>query len=109
MHSIANIIILCRTLLSRFVKESRPYLHIILLPYGLKEDVMMWGVEGHHLDSEIRYIVYALRAYAVEKPKSQDSQVYAELGPSLAEVSEIKQKIANRKHHLFAYFCLQGK
>ena len=88
--------------------DSKPYPYIILMPYGSKEDLMIWAVEGHDLTSELRNIVYTLRAYAVEKPRSHDGQVYAELGPSFTEVSEIKHKIATRKHHIFAYFCLQG-
>lgn len=69
---------------------------------------MRWAVEGHDLNSEVQNIIYTLRAYVVEKPRSHNGQVYGELGPSFTEVSEIKHKIATTNHHIFAYFCLQG-
>ena len=101
---------LYRSRLRRFVTDARPSLHIIVLPYGHKTDLLRFLVQGTYLVHEVRHITYSLRAYAVEKPRSTDGpEVYASLGPSMTTVPEIKKSItATRKHHIFAYFCLQG-
>lgn len=92
------------------MKDIKPTPYVIVLPYGFKSDLMSWAVEGRNLVGELRYIMYTLRAYAVENPRLQDGQeVYAEIGPSIHELSEIKKQVATRKHHIFAYFCPQGK
>ena len=82
----------------------------MVLPYGHKTDLLRFLVEGTYLVYEVRHITYTLKTYAVEKPRSIDGpEVYASLGPSMMTVSEIKKSItATRKHHIFAYFCLEG-
>ena len=89
--------------------DSKPSPYIIVLPYGLKIDMMRWAVDGKYLVNQMQQIIYTLRAYAVENPRLCDGQnVFAELGPSVNQVSEIKKKVASTDHHIFAYFCLQG-
>lgn len=82
----------------------------MVLPYGQKKDLLRFLVEGTYLVHEVRHIIYSLRTHAVEKPRSKDgAKVYASLGPSMTTVSEIQKSVlATKKHHLFAYFCLQG-
>ena len=101
---------MCRSRLRRFVVDARPSLHIMVLPYGRKADLLRFLVEGTYLVHEVRHITYSLKAYAVEKPRSKDGlEAYAKLGPSMTTVSEIQKSVlANKKYHLFAYFCLQG-
>ena len=94
----------------RFVRGNDPSPHMIVLPYGNKQDLMGWPVDRHHLSSEVQRIFYTLRAYAVMNPRAREGhEIYPVLGPSFKEVSEIKQMMAERKHHIFAYFCLKGE
>ena len=99
-----------RSRLRRFVVNARPSIHIMVLPYGEKKDLLRFLVEGTYLVHEVRHIIYSLRTHAVEKPRSKDgAKVYASLGPSMTTVSEIQKSVlATKKHHLFAYFCLEG-
>ena len=109
MHVI-NLLFFYSSRLRRFVMDARPSLHIIVLPYGQKSDLLRFLVEGTYLVHEVRHITYSLKTYAVEKPRSKDGPgVYANLGPSMSTVSDIQKSIlATRKNHLFAYFCVQG-
>ena len=88
-----------------------PSPHIVILPYGTKADIMRWAViDGRYPSAELQHMTYALRAYAVMNPRLPDGhELYPVLGPSVSEVSEIKQIMATRKHHIFAYFCLRGE
>lgn len=89
--------------------DNNPYPYIVVLPYGQKTDLIRLPVGGKDLASEVLRITYTLKTYAVESPKLHgDRNTYAELGPSITDVSEIKQTVAKRKHHIFGYFCLQG-
>ena len=99
-----------RSRLRRFVVNARPSIHIMVLPYGEKKDLLRFLVEGTYLVHEVRHIIYSLRTHAVEKPRSKDGvKVYASLGPSMTTVSEIQKSVlVTKKHHLFAFFCLEG-
>ena len=100
----------CRSRLSKLVMDSKASPYIVVLPYGLKVDLMKWAVDGKNLVSQLQQITYTLRAYAVQNPRSYNGQsIYADLGPSINQVFEIKKMVASRRQHIFAYFCLQGK
>ena len=93
-----------------YITDSKPLPQILLLPYGKENNFVGIDVDGQDLARETERVIGILDSFARDNPRSHDDhEAYAELGPSITEVTVLKALLAEKKHHILAYFCAAGE
>ena len=93
-----------------FVTDRKPLPHIVLLPYGQENNYIGIDVEEQDLDSAIQRVTGIMHSFTMDNPKSPDGhEVFPDLGPSISDVSLLRAIVAEKRHHVLAYFCPEGE
>ena len=93
-----------------YITDNKPLPQIVLLPYGQEDNFIGVDIDGQDLAREIEKTTGILDLFASDNPRSHgDHMTYSELGPSLTEATILKAMVAEKKHHILAYFCATGE
>lgn len=93
-----------------YITDNKPLPQILLLPYGQENNFIGVDVDGQDLARETERVTGILDSFASDNPRSHgDHLAYSELGPSITDVTLLKALIAEKKHHILAYFCARGQ
>ena len=93
-----------------YITDNKPLPQILLLPYGQENNFIGVDIDGQDLAREIERVTGIVNVFASDNPRSHgDHTTYSELGPSITEVTILKAIIAEKKHHVLAYFCATGE
>ena len=93
-----------------YITDNKPLPQIVLLPYGQEDNFIGVDIDGQDLAREIERTTGILDLFASDNPRSHgDHMTYSELGPSITEATILKAIVAEKKHHVLAYFCATGE
>lgn len=93
-----------------YITDNKPLPQIVLLPYGHEDNFIGVDIDGQDLAREIERVTGVLDLFASDNPRSHgDHMTYSELGPSITEATILKAIVAEKKHHVLAYFCATGE
>ena len=81
----------------------------MLLPYGREVNFIGIDVDGQDLASETQRVTNIMESILMEHPKGGSGQDdYSEMGPSMTDISVLRQMVKENKYSILGYFCQRG-